>query len=125
MDSFNLEPTTRTPRVQLDPITGECHFTGRSIPDNSVEFYKPIFDWISNFLASAPKRIAIVIRYDYYNTSTAKCLVDIFRKLQEAHQSGIVAVNVTWEYEPGDEEMQESGEEYKASVQFPFTTKEK
>ena len=41
MDAVNIEPSTKTPKVCLDAGSGVFEIEGRSIPENSTEFYKP------------------------------------------------------------------------------------
>ncbi len=123
MEAFILAQTPRTPNVKLDPATSTYYIKGKSIPDNSIEFYEPVFDWFSEFLSNPPKEFVLHVALDYFNTSSAKCLIDIFKRFQEAHLTGNVAVEVIWEYEEGDEDMLDSGNDYKSSLKFPFTTK--
>ena len=46
MTDILLEGTAKTPEVKFstDPIS--MSLSGRSIPENSIEFYKPLLDWV-------------------------------------------------------------------------------
>ena len=50
MDSINIEGTPKTPAVSFDAKTGQIEIKGRSIPENSIEFYKPLFKFMNWFI---------------------------------------------------------------------------
>jgi len=60
------------------------------------------------------------VALEYFNTSSSKCLLDIFRKLEAINQSGRSNVKVSWVYDSDDEDMMEAGEDYQALVKVPF-----
>ena len=41
MEAIVIEGTQKTPSVKFDGKTGIIEIKGRSIPENSIEFYKP------------------------------------------------------------------------------------
>ena len=51
MGDFILEGSAKTPVVELKS-SGDLLLKGRSIPENSIEFYKPIIDWIDSYSQS-------------------------------------------------------------------------
>ena len=51
MEPINIEPSVKTPKISFDDGSGALEIEGRSIPENSTEFYKPVFEW----LESTPK----------------------------------------------------------------------
>ena len=48
MEDLKLEGSAKTPFVEFNS-KGELLLKGRSIPENSIEFYKPIIEWIDNY----------------------------------------------------------------------------
>ena len=101
-------------------ISGKLEISGKSIPENSLEFYKPAFEWLDNYLQSPAPITELKICLEYFNTSSSKCLLDIFRKLETINLSGKSDVKVFWFYDADDEDMMEAGEDYQALVQVPF-----
>ncbi|HNP98087.1 MAG TPA: DUF1987 domain-containing protein, partial [Bacteroidia bacterium] len=91
------------------------------IPENSLEFYKPVFEWLDAYSKSPAPNTEVHIRLDYFNTSSSKCLLDIFRRLEPANSGGSSSVKVHWFYESDDEDMMEAGDDYQALVKLPFT----
>jgi len=119
MDNINIEGTAKTPTVEFDSTTGKLEIKGRSIPENSIEFYKPLIDWIDSY-AKLPKQITFVsIQLEYFNTSSSKCILDVFKKLEAIRTDGN-EVEVNWHYEEDDEDMLEAGEDYQAIINIPF-----
>jgi len=120
MEILSIDISPKTPLVKFNAQEGKLEFRGRSIPENSIEFYTPIFDWIDKYSIQPKSETNINIQLEYFNTSSSKCLLDIFKKLQNLHTSNKSKVTVTWFYEEDDEDMLEAGEDYQAIIKVPF-----
>jgi hypothetical protein len=120
METLSIEGTPKTPTIVLDFDKGTLLLKGRSIPENSVEFYAPLLDSLDKYMANPQPTTAVDIHLEYFNTSTSKCILDIFKKLENIHKSGNSQVLVNWHYEEEDEEMLVVGEEYQTIVKVPF-----
>jgi hypothetical protein len=116
MESIKLEGTPKTPTVEFSANKGVLLLKGRSIPENSIEFYKPLINWIENYSASAPSKTVLNVQLEYFNTSSSKCLLDIFKRLERVGDSA----TINWYYEEDDEDMLEAGEDYDAIIDIPF-----
>jgi hypothetical protein len=116
MDDIKIKGTPKTPTVNFIKEEGKLEIKGRSIPENSIEFYKPLIDWIEHYSASPSDKTKINIQLEYFNTSSSKCILDVFKKLEAV--SGDLIVN--WYYEEDDEDMLEAGEDYEAIINIPF-----
>lgn len=103
----------------MDGEKGVIEIKGRSIPENSVEFYKPMIDWLEGFSVSGEKDVSVNVQLEYFNTSSSKCLLDIFKKLETMHRKG-TQVKVNWYYEEDDEDMYEAGEDYQSIINIPW-----
>jgi hypothetical protein len=116
MEDLNLEGTAKTPTVDFKS-NGELLIKGRSIPENSIEFYKPIIDWISDYGNGPQSDTSVNIQLEYFNTSSSKCILDVFKKLESLPDT---TVKIKWYYEEDDEDMLEAGEDYEAIIDLPF-----
>jgi len=116
MEDLNLEGTAKTPTVDFKS-NGELLIKGRSIPENSIEFYKPIIDWISDYGNAPQSDTSVNIQLEYFNTSSSKCILDVFKKLESLPDT---SVKIKWYYEEDDEDMLEAGEDYEAIIDLPF-----
>jgi hypothetical protein len=120
METIIREGSPKTPYIMMDGEKGVIEIKGRSIPENSVEFYKPLIDWLENFTAFGGKQTNVNVQLEYFNTSSSKCLLDIFKKLEMMYRKG-TSVQINWYYEEDDEDMYEAGEDYQSIINVPFT----
>ncbi len=119
-DILSIEGTPKTPVIKFDPNTGNLELKGRSIPENSIEFYKPLMDSLEKFTVDTTKEMSVNVQLEYFNTSSSKCILDVFKKLENIHKSGKSTVIINWHYEQDDEDMLEAGEDYQAIISVPF-----
>lgn len=119
METIIREGTPKTPYVRLDGENGLVEIKGRSIPENSVEFYKPLIDWLEKYGGEPSNETNVNIQLEYFNTSSSKCILDIFKRLELIHKKGN-PVEINWYYEEDDEDMFEAGEDYQSIIGIPF-----
>jgi len=119
MDSIQIEGTPKSPTIEFDAATGVVSIKGRSIPENSVEFYKPMVDWLDEYASQAKEKTEVNIQLEYFNTSSSKCILDVFKKLEVIKKGGNDVV-INWFYEEDDEDMLEAGEDYQSIISIPF-----
>lgn len=119
MENINIEGSPKTPTVHFDGSSGVLEIKGRSIPENSIEFYKPLLDWIESYSQSPQGSTAVNIQLEYFNTSSSKCILDVFKKLEAVKTAGS-DIMINWHYEEDDEDMLEAGEDYEAIINIPF-----
>lgn len=120
MENINLGGTPKTPSVNFNFENGVIELKGRSIPENSVEFYKPLNNWIKEYGENPQKTTVFEVKLEYFNTSSSKCLLDIFKILESIHGNN-TEVKVNWYFEKDDGDMEEAGEDYQAIIPLTFT----
>lgn len=120
MSNLVLEGSPKTPTVNLNAEAGVLELKGRSIPENSIEFYKPIFEWVENYGSNPKPQTQVNVVLEYFNTSSSKCILDFFKKLETLNGGGKTTVVINWHYEEDDEDMLEAGEDYQAIISVPF-----
>jgi hypothetical protein len=118
MENLNIEGSAKTPTVEFK-TAGSLLIKGRSIPENSIEFYKPLIDWIGEYGGAPQGKTEVNIQWEYFNTSSSKCILDVFKKLEAIHKAKN-EVEVNWYYEEDDEDMLEAGEDYESIIRVPF-----
>ncbi|MGM0496613.1 MAG: DUF1987 domain-containing protein [Bacteroidota bacterium] len=119
MESISIDGTTKTPTIKLEPSTGTIEIKGRSIPENSIEFYRPIVEWLEEYAKTPQKKTTVNIQLEYFNTSSSKCILDIFKKLESIKKARNEVI-INWYYEEDDEDMLEAGEDYESIIRVPF-----
>ena len=118
MDNYTLTPTAKTPRLYFNSASGDFEISGRSIPENSIEFYRPLMEWLDNYVEQPHAETVLTVNLEYFNTSSSKCLIEMFRKLEKAAEKA--QVKILWHYEEEDEDMLESGEDFKKMIKVPI-----
>jgi len=113
MEAIHIEGTPKTPTIVFDPQTGELSIKGRSIPENAVDFYKPLTDWLAEYALHPNDNTIVKVQLEYFNTSSSKCILDVFKKLESISLAGH-SIEIHWYYEEDDEDMLEAGEDYEA-----------
>lgn len=119
MKAFKLKDTPKTPAIEFDYEQGKLILKGRSIPENSIDFFKPLHDWVDTYVNQSPNQTIIDMKLEYFNTSSSKCLLDLLKRFEPLNASGKRVV-INWYYENNDSDMAEAGEDYQAIVKIPF-----
>ncbi len=123
MENLNLAPSKFTPDVKFNAETGILELQGSSYPDNSIEFYQPLYDWIDTFIAEENKPLTFNFKITYFNTSSSKCLLKLLEILEKYHNNkGTVEVN--WFYKEDDDDIYESGEELFQDLTLTYNLKQ-
>ena len=120
MDTITLEESSKTPYILMDSDKGIIEIKGRSIPENSVEFYKPLISWLNDYSLEEMKPTKVKFQLEYFNTSSSKCILDIFKRLEAMYRKGW-DISISWCYDEDDEDMYESGEDYKSILSCPIS----
>lgn len=115
---INIDATKSTPRVFFSENEKRLSISGMSYPENSHEFFSPVFRWLE---AALPRydEFEFHVAISYMNSSSTKYMLDIFDLLNAAAEQGC-RVSVTWEYEEGNERALDLAEEFKEDVAMPF-----
>ena len=119
MELLEIEGTNITPSIKFDAESGVLDLKGRSIPENSLEFYQPIYNWLDAYVESPQEKTVVNVHLDYFNTSSSKCILDILKRVDKLDENG-KDVLVKWYYDENDEDMMESGEDYMDLLEAPF-----
>lgn len=112
MDILTIPATGRTPGVTFDFAAGHLRLTGESYPDDVAGFFGPVFEALRSFLAlSGRQPIRVDMELLYFNSSSAKALMNIFQMLETVARDGR-PVTLTWCVEENDDSMRELGEDF-------------
>ncbi|PCJ85993.1 MAG: nuclear pore complex subunit [Flavobacteriales bacterium] len=120
METLTIRGTPKLPMVNLDAEKGLVEIKGRSIPENSIAFYEPLVNWLNEYSKNPQPQTVFNIHLEYFNTSSSKCILDVFKKAENIHNDGKSKVVVNWYYEEDDDDMLEAGEDYQSIVDLPF-----
>lgn len=119
MQHLTLSKTTSTPAVDFNADSGLLVLTGESYPENSFDFFKPLLDWVREFLSTTSGPVRLQIGLTYMNTSSIKSMMDVLDLLEDAHAASR-EVTVTWFYDEENDRALEMAEEFREEVTLPF-----
>lgn len=101
------EETEKSPLITLDGDV--LSISGRSYMSDAVDYYKRILNCIEDIKTASLK---VVVAMEYFNTSSSKCLLEIFKLVRRKAEDGQKA-SIVWKYTSKSPEMQETGEDYR------------
>ncbi len=125
MRKLVIEKTSFSPEVTLDPERDRFVISGESRPPDVANFYGEILKWFDDFSHSPygmredDKSIAINFDFEYFNSTSAKYLLDLCKQIAAA-KSGGMNIAVNWHYEENDLDMLEAGREMSRIARVPF-----
>ncbi len=125
MDSLIIEGTDDSPSVNFNTLAHQFVISGESRPENAGKFYTPILDWICNYESVLNSRkndnpaLTFVFKLDYFNSTSAKYLMDIILLLKKQIEKGH-KINVEWHYDKRDDDMLDAGKEFADTVDLEF-----
>lgn len=116
MDPINIAKTTRTPQIDFDFVNHRFVIAGESYPEDVAAFYGPLLQRIAEYFDGLTGA-TISFRFEliYFNSSTAKIVMELFEAIEEAAVCGN-KVTITWVYEAGDDNIKDLGQEFAEEV---------
>ena len=127
MEILNINPTHISPTIRFIPEKNDFSITGMSAPEDVRALYYPVIQWIEKFnselqsgnikIFNETNPLTLKIDLNYFNSASAKFLLDILLELKKIRESG-TAVVVEWYYEEDDIDMKEAGEDISELVEM-------
>ncbi len=110
MERLFKNGTSRLPLIDFMP-EGNLKIEGKSIPEDAVKVYSPLIEFVDALEAS---HVVFDINLVYFNTSSSKKLLELFRHLEANNNVENILIN--WYFEEGDEDSIETAEIYEESL---------
>ncbi len=115
--AFQVEETRTTPFISIDQ--GEITIKGRSIPEDSFEFYEPILEACREYVKKPARRTVVNIHLEYVNSGSKKYLTNMLTVLEQSYLDGN-GYEVSWTYDSDDEAMLDLGNDLKGIIKIPI-----
>ena len=118
MENLKIEGTDRTPEIDFDFGQSYLRMKGESYPEDFTAFYGPVLAALDKHLeALGAGSCRMDFELIYFNSSSAKVIMTIFDKLDNAGKNG-ASVAITWYYDEEDDTMEELGEEFGEDLEY-------
>jgi hypothetical protein len=118
MKELKLPGTKSSPEVILNP-SGIIKIKGRSISENILDFFKPVEEWVIEYIKTPADITCLDITLEYFNSASAKLLIQLFLKISHVQLKNKKFI-INWYYEEGDEDILERGEYFSSVLNIPF-----
>ena len=119
MEPLIIESTLKTPEIRFNNNTGIFEIKGMSCAEYALDFYKPVFNWLDLYIESPLPVTTLNIQFKYFNTSSAKCILQLFEKIAKVEIVGS-KLEINWYYNKNDEQMLADGENYSDIIGIAF-----
>ena len=119
METLRIEATDDSPQVLLDQEDNQFEISGKSLPEDVVDFYQPVMDWLNEYRKKPNAKTEFNLKMIYFNTASSKQIMDILMIFEEMVEEGHEVV-IRWHSKKSDEDMQEAGQEYEEMLDIPF-----
>lgn len=126
--SYRLEKeqTGSTPYILVDEENSYMKLSGESFHENVIEFYKEVGMWLQDYLKTDFPRFTFDCELKYFNSSTAKLLLNMLTEMDENAGKGKTVV-VNWITTKDNAIIIECGEDFEEEMehlQFNLILKE-
>jgi SiaC family regulatory phosphoprotein len=99
-----------TPRVSFNTENGICEIAGESYLEDAYAFYKPLKEWLEEYIQTISQSVTLHLSLTYLNTASSKSILSMLKVLK-AYQKAGGEVTVSWKYRQSDLDMLEDIED--------------
>ena len=110
MQKLNIEASKYTPQIIMDAELGLIEMNGKSYPENTFEFYKPVIEWLEEYFQNPKETTTLNMEIIYFNSSSSKLFFDLFDLLEEHTEDSQIIIY--WIYDEENESAEEAGEDF-------------
>ncbi|MFN8257887.1 MAG: DUF1987 domain-containing protein [Bacteroidales bacterium] len=120
MEALHIEPSDDTPKIYFEPEVDLFVIEGKSLPENAIDFYQPVFDWTEAYLNSnnPPSEFVLNFKLEYFNTASSKQIAKLLRILETCKISEKILIK--WYYDREDTDMLKAGNRYSSLIKLKF-----
>jgi hypothetical protein len=119
---LEYQETSNTPHILFDSEQNKFIIEGKSFPEDSKEFYRPIIEWMNELKFLKPAHITIDINLFYLSSSSIISVKQLFLKIIELKNMG-TKVTIIWNYDHDDDDIKKTGEDYQQITSLDFVYK--
>lgn len=119
MEPLYIHGSDDNPEIILNKEEGKFELSGRSLPEDVIEFYAPVYSWLEQYVGDPNEETVFKVKAEYFNSASQRALNEIFNILVRIPLKN-KKIKIEWRYYEDDYEMKETGEEYADLTKLPF-----
>ena len=119
MNNISITATKHTPEIKIDISKGLFSIKGRSLAEDSVDFYSNIFSFLKEYYLNPCQLTTFEMTFEYLNSTSLKLIIDLIvtaKKLTVAPNK----VEFKWFYEEDDDDILMTGNEIERITGIPI-----
>ena len=118
MERLLVAATQKSPLIHMDANKGLIEIKGRATPEDTEMVFRPVFDWLNEYLKSPKEKTIVNLHFEYFNSSSTKALMRLINQLVALAKNGNSSLEINWLY--FDEDMLEYGQDFEELSGLPF-----
>jgi len=118
MDTLRIEATEDTPEIIFDPGNNIFKISNVSLPENAIEFYAPVLNWLKKYRDRALPHTVFDFNIEYLNTASSKQIFELIFLIDKINEKSNVIIR--WHYDKIDEDMHALGIRFTHLVKVKF-----
>ena len=111
---MQFKGTNNLPSLDFDEEAGLLILTGRSTSVEKDDFWNPLIEKMDSYL-NTPRDITMVIDFEYFNTTSAKSMLELFKLIVNKTKKNNKTFLIEWFYD--DNDMMVAGEDYSSMIE--------
>ena len=119
MEKLVAKGSKDKPVIDFDKETGILFLGGSSLPENVLEVYKPVLNWLDTYIPDPNPKTTINFFFEYLNTASSHMIMQVLRKCMSLKGS-CEKLAINWYYHAGDFDMRDFGQELLELTNYPI-----
>ena len=116
-ENLSIKEGKNTPKVTGNKNLSGLIFKGNSYPENVLQFYTPILNWVES-LSSEKTEIKVECQFYYIASSSVIAFLKLLQKIESSFNKE--NISFTWKYEEGDDDIKKIGQDYSTILDTPI-----
>lgn len=112
------------PKIVYEEMNGTISISGRSISTDANKYFLIFLNYLDDCLQKKPMNLKIDIDLEYFNTITARELINFFNIVKKVKKEDF-EITINWYADYDDEDMFDAGEDFQSLTKLKFNVIEK
>ena len=118
MEPLRIKATEDTPEIYFDTEEEIFEISNVSLPENAVEFYAPILDWLKRYKLNPNPVTVFNFNIEYLNTASSKQIFELIFLIDKISEGSDITIR--WHYDVIDDDMRSLGVRFTHLVKVKF-----